>query len=305
MLACSIGYCAANVAFRRAAGNIAYVAVPILEGLAMSATAEEQRRLILDQFSRQALPFAEMPARSNDEANRLLIEMVQAGPQDNVLDVACGPGLVACGLAEVAGHVTGLDLTPAMIDQARARQRSKGLNNLTWAVGDAVPLAFPDEIFSVVVSRYSFHHFLDPRAVLKEMARVCSPGGRVAVIDVFTSSPEQAAAYNHVERLRDPSHVRALSLQELTGLCDGAELKGVRTAFFKLALELEALLAASFPNPGDADRIRQIFEEDLGSNHLGLGATRIDGAIHFAFPIVILVGERQARAPERTESQKN
>ena len=50
------------------------------------------------------------------------------------------------------------------------------------------------------------------------MVRVCRPGGRVAVIDVFTSSPEQAEAYNRVEKLRDPSHVRALSLEELTGL---------------------------------------------------------------------------------------
>src|SRR4029077_9768027 len=97
-----------------------------------------------------------------------------------------GPRRVACSVAEVARHVTGLDLTPAMIEQAQARQRSKGLTNLTWLVGDAVPLPFPDASFSVVSTRYSFHHFLDPEAVLAEMVRVCSPGGRVAVIDVFT-----------------------------------------------------------------------------------------------------------------------
>jgi ubiquinone/menaquinone biosynthesis C-methylase UbiE len=256
----------------------------------MSDKAEEQRRLILDQFTRQAIPFAEMPAHSNDEANRLLIEMAQVGPDDTVLDVACGPGLVACALAEVARHVTGLDLTPAMIEQAQARQRSRGLTNLTWLVGDAVPLLFPDAAFSVVVTRYSFHHFLEPREVLAEMVRVCQPGGRVIVIDVFTSTPEQAEAYNGVEKLRDPSHVRALSLEELTGLCHDAGLQDVKTAFFKLGVELEVLLAASFPGPGDADRIRKIFADDLGVNRLGVGATRKEGAIHFAFPIVVLVG---------------
>src|SRR5690348_14638188 len=105
----------------------------------MSDRQEEQRRLILDQFTQQAVPFAEMPAHSNDEANRLLIDMTGIGPEDTVLDVACGPGLVACPLAEIARHVTGLDLTPAMIEQARARQQAKGLTNLTWLVGDAVP----------------------------------------------------------------------------------------------------------------------------------------------------------------------
>jgi ubiquinone/menaquinone biosynthesis C-methylase UbiE len=256
----------------------------------MNDRTEEQRRLIVEQFTKQAVPFAEMPAHSNDEANRLLIDMAQVGPEDTVLDVACGPGLVACSLAEVARHVTGIDLTPAMIEQAQARQRAKGLVNLTWLVGDAVPLPFPDVAFSVVVARYSFHHFLDPRAVLAEMVRVCRPGGRVAVIDVFTSSPEQAEAYNRVEKLRDPSHVRALSLEELTGLFHDARLRGVKTAFFKLDVSLEELLARSFPNPGDADRIRQSFADDLGVDRLGVGAHRRAGAIHFAFPIVIIVG---------------
>jgi ubiquinone/menaquinone biosynthesis C-methylase UbiE len=64
-----------------------------------------------------------MPAHSTYEADRLLIDMTGVGPADRVLDVACGPGLVACSLAEVARHVTGLDLAPAMIKQAGARQR--------------------------------------------------------------------------------------------------------------------------------------------------------------------------------------
>lgn len=138
----------------------------------MSDRVEEQRQLILDQFTRQAVPFSEMPAHSNEESVRLLIDMAQIGPEDTVLDVACGPGLVACSLAEVALHVTGIDLTPAMIEQAQVRQRNKGLTNLTWMVGDAVPLPFPDAAYSVVVTRYSFHHFLDPKAVLVEMIRV-------------------------------------------------------------------------------------------------------------------------------------
>jgi ubiquinone/menaquinone biosynthesis C-methylase UbiE len=265
----------------------------------MNDKHEKQRRLILDQFTRQAVPFAQMPAHSNDEANRLLIDMTQVGPEDDVLDVACGPGLVACPLAEVARHVTGLDLTPAMIEQAQVKQRSKGLTNLTWLVGDAVPLPFHDAAFSVVVTRYSFHHFLDPKAVLVQMVRVCRPGGQVAVIDVFTSSPEQAEAYNRVEKLRDPSHVRALSLEELMGLCHDAGLRDVKTAFFKLEVPLEELLARSFPNPGDADRIRQTFAEDIGVDRLGVGAHRRDGAIHFSFPIVVVVGQQPVKEREQ------
>jgi ubiquinone/menaquinone biosynthesis C-methylase UbiE len=270
----------------------------------MNDHAEEQRRLILEQFTKQAVPFSEMPAHSHEESIRLVIDMAKIGPKDDVLDVACGPGLVACPLAAVARHVTGIDITPAMIEQAQAKQRSKGLTNLTWRVGDAVPLPFPDDSFSVVVTRYSFHHFLDPKAVLAEIVRVCRPAGRVAVIDVFTSSPEQAEAYNRVERLRDPSHVRALSLEELTGLFQDAGLREVKTAFYKLDVPLEELLARSFPNPGDADRIRQTFADDIGVDRLGVGAYRKDGAIHFAFPIVVFAGKKEP-APEGVERRSN
>jgi hypothetical protein len=128
--------------------------------------------------------------------------------------------------------------------------------------------------------------------VLAEMVRVCRPGGRVAVIDVFTGGPEQAEAYNRVEKLRDPSHVRAWSLEELTGLCHDAGLRDVKPGFYKLDVPLEELLARSFPNPGDADRIRQTFAEDIGVDRLGVGARRRDGAIHFAFPIVVVVSRK-------------
>src|SRR3954466_16310780 len=126
---------------------------------------DEQRQLILDQFTRQAAPFSEMHARDDAWIHRLLIETAGIGPEDEVLDVACGPGLVACVVARVARHVTGVDLTRAMIEQAESRQSSLGLTDLTWAVGDAHPLAFPDASFSRVITRYSFHHFAEPAEV--------------------------------------------------------------------------------------------------------------------------------------------
>lgn len=249
-----------------------------------------QRQLILDQFTKQAIPFSEMPAHSNDENIQLIIETAGLGPDDTVLDLACGPGLITCAVAQVVRHVTGIDITPAMIEQAQHRQRSEGLTNMTWEVGDGLALPFPDASFSAVITRYSFHHFLDPQAVLAEMARVCQPGGTLCVVDILTSSPEQAKAYDHFQKLRDPSHVRGLGLEELTGLFYDAGVRDMRTVFYKSELELEKSLAASFPNPGDADVIRQLFRDDLGVDRMGLGATERDGLIYFAYPIVILAG---------------
>jgi hypothetical protein len=88
-----------------------------------------------------------------------------------------------------------------------------------------------------------------------------------------------------------------LPLEELTGLFHEIRLRDVRTAFFKLDVPLEELLARSFPNPSDADRIRQTFADDIGVDRLGVGAHRKGGAIHFAFPIVVLIGQSQTARP--------
>ena len=87
-----------------------------------------------------------------------------------------------------------------------------------------------------------------------------------------------------------------MKLEELAGLFHDAGLRDVRTGFYKLGVPLEELLARSFPNPGDADRIRRAFADDIGVDRLGVGAHRRDGAIHFAFPVVVIVGRRQAGA---------
>ena len=75
-------------------------------GPTMSDRAEEQRRLILDQFTRQAVPFAEMPAHSNEESVRHLIDMAQVGPEDAALDGVAPPGLLTspprCAIIVVA-----------------------------------------------------------------------------------------------------------------------------------------------------------------------------------------------------------
>jgi ubiquinone/menaquinone biosynthesis C-methylase UbiE len=250
---------------------------------------DEQRQLILDQFTRQAVPFSEMHARDDAEIHQLLIDTAGITSTDEVLDVACGPGLVACEVAKVARHVTGIDLTPAMITQARTRQQSLGLTNLSWTVGDAQPLPFPNGAFSRVITRYSFHHFTDPAGVFAEMLRVCRPGGRVTVADVFTTSAEQAEAYDRLERFRDPSHTHALQLTELESLFAG--LTDVRRAFYKYPVKVDELLARSFPEPGGAEQFRRMVEADIGVDQMGISAFR-DSGLGFAFPVVILSAEK-------------
>lgn len=251
----------------------------------------DHKDAILDQFTRQAVPFATAPSIKDEAALRLVVEFSGAGPDDTVLDVACGPGLLACAFARVARLVTGIDLTPAMLDRARTLAAEQGVRNVTWQQGDVLPLPYADATFSIVTCRFAFHHFLDPGAVCGEMRRVCRPGGTVLVID-SAPAPDKADAFNHMERLRDPSHARAMPLDELKTLFTRAGLPEPRVTTYRLEGELEGLLARSFPKPGDADVIRGLFRASLADDALGIGARRDGERILYGYPVAVLASRR-------------
>jgi len=255
----------------------------------MKSENTPHEKTIIEQFSKQAIPFSELPG--HHDSIEMLIEMSNIDPNGLVLDVACGPGLVACAFAKIASHVTGIDITEKMITQAKSNQQEKDLFNLSWDVGTVLPLPYESESFSVVVTRYSFHHLLEPQAVLNEMIRVCKPGGKVMVIDVV-QSPDKATAYDQLEKLRDPSHVHALTYPEMASIIDASGLSKVKTAHYKVEGELEQQLRASFPNHGDEDKIREIFKSDLELDQLGIDTHKRGNETHFAVPIMVVVGEK-------------
>jgi ubiquinone/menaquinone biosynthesis C-methylase UbiE len=167
---------------------------------------------VLDQFTKQAESYAELTARSRGGSPSPFLQAIRPLPTDRVLDVACGNGRLSMMLAKVTQHVMGIDLTAAMIDQGRALQTEEQITNVEWHVGDVLPLPFPNASFSLVVSQAAFHHFAEPGAVLREMARVCANDGRIAINDLSPES-DKAYAFNQAEKLRDPSHTRARFLR--------------------------------------------------------------------------------------------
>ncbi len=259
-------------------------------------TDASHQGLILDQFTRQATLFSTAAPITNADALRMIVEAARPGPNDTVLDVACGGGIVVCAFAPHVRHATGIDVTPAMLGQARALATEKGLTNVEWRQGDVTSLPFEDSSFTIVVTRFSVHHFPDPAAVFREMARVCAPEGRLVVVDMYASEdPAKAAEFNRLERLRDPSHVRSLTLAELKGLFGGAGLPEPRSTFYELRDEVQNLLARSFPNPGDDLKIIDLFKASAADDRLGVPVRLEADKIHYAYPVAILAAERVAR----------
>jgi SAM-dependent methyltransferase len=251
----------------------------------------EHEDTTVDQFGRQAAGFSSAAAMNDEAAMTMLLDALGAGAGDAVLDVACGPGIVAAAVAPSAARVVGIDLTPEMIELARERCAEAGIGNTRFDLGDVSELPYADGEFSRVVCRYALHHVGDPATVVAEMARVCAPGGRVAVADMIVGEDvDIAVRFNEAERSRDPSHVRSMSVPELLALMRAAGFEASSVGSYGLPMELGALLGRSAAQ--DPAAVRAIYERaiDTGAT-LGIGERRDGDQVRFEFPIAVLTGE--------------
>lgn len=117
-------------------------------------------------------------------AHRALMALAAPRPGEQVLDVACGTGLVALAAAEAVGpqgRVLGTDLSDHMVDAARERAVQRGVGQLGFARMDAEQLALPDGGFDLALCALGLMYVPEPAQALREMRRVLRPGGRVAL----------------------------------------------------------------------------------------------------------------------------
>lgn len=180
------------------------------------------------EFSRQAAAMATSSAFNDERTLQRMGSALAATVHDRVLEVACGPGIVAAAIAPRVGELVCIDATAKMIDLARKRLQDGGVANALFLEGLAEALPFSAGSFAAVVTRLSLHHFAVVPAVLAEFRRVLQPGGQLLVADIVSSPDEQESRlHNSLEQLRDPSHVRMLSRDELFALLQSSGFEPV------------------------------------------------------------------------------
>jgi SAM-dependent methyltransferase len=109
-----------------------------------------------------------------------LVRFAGIRPGEKVLDVGTGTGVVAITAARSGAEVTGLDLTPALLEEARENSRIALIENIVWTEGDAEDLPYADASYDVVLSQFGHIFAPRPEAAVSEIRRVLKPGGRFA-----------------------------------------------------------------------------------------------------------------------------
>ncbi len=182
----------------------------------------DQRDLVRARFTRTAEQFAQFSlSKRSVEADRLVALAAPRG-DELALDLACGPGTFTRAFARAVRAIHGLDLTPALLAQARAAAAKANLANCVFECGDAYSLPYPASKFDLASCAYTLHHLENPAAAMQELARVVRPGGRIALVDLIVPDPADSALANAIERARDASHATTLRAHEIHGLCAAA-----------------------------------------------------------------------------------
>jgi ubiquinone/menaquinone biosynthesis C-methylase UbiE len=246
------------------------------------------------QFTRQAEAYAGMAVTRDEAGHRAIAGLAGAGPGRRVLDVACGPGLLSLACAAAGAEVLGVDATEALLALAREEAARRGVASAEFRRGDATALALPDGHFDAVVCRAAFHHFPAPERVLAEMVRVAKPEATLVVADLLGSEdPERAALHDRIERLCDPTHVRALPESAFRALFREAGLELALCPKSEIGYDAEDWIAHGGPDAEAAAEIRRLLEASIEGDRAGLAVQREEGRLRFRHRAAVFVLRRR------------
>ena len=247
---------------------------------------------VRDQFGKQAQAYADTAQAKDAKAMRWLVSLLGEQSADSVgLDVACGPGVLTCCLAQACGRVVGFDATEALLAMARERAQREAIDNLSFEYGDVHELAYVDA-FDVITCRAAFHHFEHPEAVASILTKALKPGGLLLIADTLSDEDKaKADAHNKIERLCDPSHVAALSQSQFDAMFSACGLNVRRCIRSELSYELDGWLDHGGPAEQIRAHIHDLVNAQLDEDTTGLKVRRENDQIYFSHQTAVYVLE--------------
>ncbi|TJZ76254.1 class I SAM-dependent methyltransferase [Chitiniphilus eburneus] len=197
--------------------------------------------VVVHQYDPRANAYLTSAVHASGEDLALMAERVGIRPDAVVLDMGCGGGHVSFRLAPTVAQVVAYDLSARMLETVAAEAQRRGLDNIVTKQGTAEALPCADEVFDVVATRYSAHHWRDLPAGLKQMHRALKPGGLGLFMDVVSpGQPLLDTWLQSLELLRDPSHVRDASVKTWRYELNEAGFVVDQIVPFRLRLEFQS-----------------------------------------------------------------
>ncbi len=242
------------------------------------------------QFGKQAKAYSKGNIFVDGVHLSKIVEKSGVKENDRVLDIATGSGFLALEFAKKSTEVIGCDITRNMLLYAREKQKNSGLNNIDFLLSDIESLPFPDGAFDIVSCRFAFHHFPDPKKALLEMKRV-SRQSIVLVDGVSSEETGKSQFHNEIEKMRDPSHVRINTLNEIKNMFEdiGAVIKDI--SHWEIPQDFDEWIKRAGTDDKKIIRIRDLMMGSLSHDSTGFRVKIENGKLGFTYDTVILIAE--------------
>ena len=213
-------------------------------------------------FGQRAKNYRVSSTHNNPADLRRMIRLLDPQPHDTALDAATGGGHTAVALAKHAEKVIAVDITREMLTEAAAAAGQAGAANIVFQAEDVHALSFHDNTFDLVASRFAPHHFSHIQKALQEMCRVLKPGGKLYILDCSVwDGDETEEAMNHIEKIRDSSHICSYSPRRWRRLLAGLPLSLTHEKLLQTAYELPIWFERMGAGPQVQKEIFQILNE--------------------------------------------
>lgn len=262
-----------------------------------------KRSLVQEQFGVSASDYASSAVHARGPSLQRLVDVVAPQATWRALDIATGAGHTALAFGPLVAHVVASDITDEMLAETARLAAERGLSNVETAKADASKLPFEDSSFDLVTCRLAAHHFPDPAAFVAESYRVLRPGGTVALVD--NVSPDEAIlplatpaevmnaarAFNVYEKTRDPSHARALTVEEWHGLMQQSGFTVASSELLDQHIPFQSWAQRMRCTPKTVEVLRSmLFDDDLLRTFLR--PREEDGGLVFTLQEAIIVAKK-------------
>lgn len=226
-----------------------------------------EKESVKKQFGDNAQKYVTSKVHAKGASLNRLTELTNPQSDWHLLDIATGAGHTGLTFAPHVTHVTLTDLTPQMLEKAANLAQERGIENVSVEVADAEELTFEDGRFHIVTCRIAPHHFPNIPQFIAESFRVLKPGGTFAVVDNVVPGTylrgkkakltRQAGDYvNAFEKLRDPSHIRCLSLNQWVKEFEKAGFTNVQSETAPKEMEFDRWAERMNVTPDDKTRLK-------------------------------------------------
>ncbi len=253
----------------------------------------DTKRLIQQQFGANAAGYVTSSTHAQGRSLARLVDLLDPQPGWRVLDIATGGGHTTLAFAQRSRNAVATDLTHPMLQAARSHIEQMGITHVTCCQSDAERFPFATNRYDAVVCRIAAHHFPDVATFVQESARVLKPGGVLALADNMVSGEAKIAQFfNTFEKLRDPSHHWAYSLEDWQTFFFTAGLAVAHSEMFQKEIDFDDWAARAGVAGNDLTRLRVLLVQAPDAPREWLKLRRVGNRLLFTLTEGIVIGQK-------------